>query len=56
MQPRGYFIGLFDIFKKKFKMTEELKLNKIWDLWVEGKEESPYTISFPFYGCKLLTI
>ena len=37
-------MGLFDFFKKKkVELTEEqLKWNKMWDLWVEGKVESPY--------------
>lgn len=37
-------MGLFNIFKKKkVVLTEEqLKWNKIWDLWAEGKAESPY--------------
>ncbi|MGN0535462.1 MAG: DUF4375 domain-containing protein [Eubacterium sp.] len=35
---------LFDIFKKKkVVLTEEqLKWNKMWDLWAEGEVESPY--------------
>ena len=36
---------LFDIFKKKKKVEltdEQLKWNKIWDLWVEKKVETPY--------------
>ena len=38
-------MGLFDIFKKKkVELTEEqLKLNKMWELWTEGKTKSPYT-------------
>ena len=37
-------MGLFDIFKKKkVELTEEqLKWNKMWDLWVEGEVDSPY--------------
>ena len=38
-------MGLFDIFKrkKKHELTEDqLKLNKMWDLWVQNKAESPY--------------
>ena len=37
-------MGFFDIFKKKkVELTEEqLKWNKMWDLWTEGKAESPY--------------
>ncbi len=35
---------LFDFFKKKeIELTDEQKkLNKIWDLWEEGKVASPY--------------
>ena len=35
----------FDLFKKKMKEQpiEELKWNKMWDLWVEEKTTSPYT-------------
>ena len=38
-------MGLFDIFKKKkVELTEEqLKWNKMWDLWTEEKTKSPYT-------------
>ena len=37
-------MGLFDIFKKKkIVLTEEqLRWNKMWDLWVEGKVDSPF--------------
>ena len=37
-------MGLFDIFKKKkVELTEEqLKWNKMWDLWTEGEADSPY--------------
>ena len=37
-------MGIFDIFKKKkFELTEEqLKWNKMWDLWVEKKVDSPF--------------
>ena len=36
-------MGLFDIFKKKIELTEEQqKWNKMWELWTEGKVESPY--------------
>lgn len=35
------FFGLFK--KKKVELTEaQLKLNKIWELWAEGKAGSPY--------------
>ena len=39
------FMGLFDIFKKKkVELTEEqLKWNKMWELWTEEKTKSPYT-------------
>ena len=37
-------MGLFDKFmKKKVELTEEqLKWNKMWELWTEGKIESPF--------------
>lgn len=37
-------MGLFDFFKKKkTKLTEEeLKWNKMWELWTEGHADSPY--------------
>lgn len=37
-------MGLFNIFKKKKVVLtqEQLKWNKIWDLWTEGEAESPY--------------
>ena len=37
-------MGLFDIFKKKkAELTEEqLKWNKMWELWTEEKVDSPY--------------
>ena len=37
-------MGLFDIFKKKkVALTEEqLKWNKMWELWTEEKVDSPY--------------
>ena len=37
-------MGLFSIFSKKEKhiSEEELKVNKMWKLWEEGKAESPY--------------
>ena len=37
-------MGLFDLFKKKkVELTEDqLKWNKMWDLWTDGKAESPY--------------
>ena len=37
-------MGLFDVFKKKkVELTEEQqKWNKMWDLWVEEKADSPY--------------
>ena len=38
-------MGLFDLFKKKnTNLTEEQrKWNKMWDMWVEGQADSPYT-------------
>lgn len=39
-------MGFFDIFKKKKKVKQlsedALKWNKMWDLWVNDKIESPY--------------
>ena len=37
-------MGLFDIFKKKKpQLTEEqLKWNKMWELWTEAKADSPF--------------
>ncbi len=37
-------MGIFDLFKKKkVELTEEqLKWNKMWELWTEGVAESPY--------------
>ena len=37
-------MGFFDIFKKKkVELTkEQLKWNKMWELWTEEKAESPY--------------
>ena len=37
-------MSLFDLFKKKkVELTEEqLKWNKMWDLWTDGEAESPY--------------
>ncbi|MBQ9913954.1 MAG: DUF4375 domain-containing protein [Clostridia bacterium] len=38
-------MGLFDILrKKKTELTDEqLRWNKMWDLWTEGETQSPYT-------------
>ena len=38
-------MGLFDLFKaKNTDLTEEQrKWNKMWDLWVEGRTDSPYS-------------
>ncbi len=34
---------MFGFFRKKNELTEEqIKWNKMWDLWTEGKIESPY--------------
>jgi len=37
-------MGLFDFFKKKeVQLTDEQKKwNKMWELWTEGKADSPY--------------
>ena len=37
-------MGLFDFLKKKkVELTEEqLKWNKMWELWTEGHADSPY--------------
>ncbi len=38
-------MSLFDLFKRKKKVVlskEELKWNKIWELWTESKVASPY--------------
>ncbi len=36
-------MSLFGLFKKEKKLTEnELKWNKMWDLWAEGEADSPY--------------
>lgn len=37
-------MGFFDLFKKKkVELTEEqLKWNKMWELWAHGQAESPY--------------
>ena len=36
-------MALFDLFKKNPRLTQEqLKWNKMWELWVEEKVESPY--------------
>lgn len=35
---------LFNLFKKKSKITDkDLKWNRMWELWVEGKVVSPYS-------------
>ena len=38
-------MGLFDLFKKnKAELTEEQKKwNKMWEMWGEGKADSPYS-------------
>ena len=37
-------MGLFDLFRKgKVELTEDqLKWNKMWEMWVEGQAVSPY--------------
>lgn len=38
------FVRLFNLFKKKSKITDkDLKWNRMWELWVEGKVVSPYS-------------
>ena len=34
-------MGLFDLLRKKAPLTEEQRLNKLWDMWAEGKVKSP---------------
>ena len=38
-------MGVFSFFKKsKVELTDEQKKwNKMWDLWVEGRADSPYS-------------
>lgn len=37
-------MGLFDFLKPKKELSEaERKWNLMWDMWVQGKSESPYT-------------
>ncbi|MBR4288911.1 MAG: hypothetical protein IKT50_05705 [Clostridia bacterium] len=45
-------MGLFDIFKKKkVELTEEqLKWNKMWELWTQEKVESPYAELLNYSG------
>lgn len=47
-------MGLFDFFKKKKTETgltdEQLRWNKIWDLWAEGKAKSPYSELMTYDG------
>ncbi|MBR3802950.1 MAG: DUF4375 domain-containing protein [Clostridia bacterium] len=45
-------MSLFDLFKKKqVELTEEqLKWNKMWDLWTEGEVESPYAELMTYQG------
>ena len=52
MKLRGDFMGLFDIFKKKkVELTEEqLKWNKMWELWTQEKVESPYAELLNYSG------
>lgn len=36
-------MGIFDLFRKKTGLTTaQKKFNRMWDLWAEGKIESPY--------------
>ena len=45
-------MGLFDIFKKKKAEPREelLKWDKMWDMWTEGKAESPYAELMTYQG------
>ena len=45
-------MGIFDLFrKKKVEFTEEqLKWNKMWELWAEGEAESPYAELMTYHG------
>ena len=45
-------MGLFDIFKKnKVNLTEDqLKWNKMWELWTQEKVESPYAELLNYSG------
>ena len=35
-------MGIFDLFKKSAPLTPEQKLNKLWDMWADGKAPAPY--------------
>ena len=45
-------MGLFDFFKKKnTELTEEqVKWNKMWELWTQGEAESPYAELMTYQG------
>lgn len=45
-------MGLFGFFKKKkIELTEEqLKWNKMWELWAQGKVDSPYAELMTYQG------
>ncbi len=34
-------MGLLELFRKKEPLAEEQKLNKLWDMWAEGRVEAP---------------
>lgn len=34
-------MGIFDLFKKKEPLSAEEKLNKLWDMWADGKAAFP---------------
>ncbi len=39
-------MGIFDIFRKRKApklSSEDLKMNKLWDMWCENKVESPFS-------------
>lgn len=44
-------MGIFDLFKKKRNdlIEDNLKWNKMWDLWVEGNIESSYAELMMYY-------
>jgi hypothetical protein len=46
-------MGLFDFFKKKKKVElteEQLKWNKMWELWTQEKVESPFSELMNYSG------
>lgn len=43
-------MGIFDRFKKSEPLTPEQKLNKLWDMWAEGKAAAPYAQLMTYQG------